>query len=152
MWFKNVDLHLNPDHVLAIQQAPPPHDAQSLPSFLGLVGWNYKFIPNNATLVEPIRAVLSKSTSFSWTKGAQEYFDRLKHLITASPALALLDPSLPTTVTTDASDYGIDAMLNQHQGIKERTVAFASRTLSDCERKYSTTEKEALACVWATEK
>ncbi|KAL1254360.1 hypothetical protein QQF64_016589 [Cirrhinus molitorella] len=145
-------LHPNPDHVLAIQQAPPPHDAQTLRSFLGLAGWYSKFIPNYATLVEPLRALLQKSTGFCWTDEAQEYFNRLKQLITTSPALALFDPSLPTTVTTDASDYGIGAVLTQSHGTTERTVAFASRTLSDCERKYSATEKEALACVWATER
>lgn len=145
-------MHPNPDHVLAIQQAPPPHDAQSLRSFLGLAGWYSKFIPNYATLVKPLRALLRKSTGFCWTGEAQEYFNHLKHLITTSPALALYDPTLPTTVTTDASDYGVGAVLTQSHGTDERTVAFASRTLSDCERKYSTTEKEALACVWATEK
>ncbi len=145
-------LHPNPDHVLAIQQAPPPHDARSLHSFLGLAGLYSKFIPNNATLVEPLCALLRKSIGFCWTDEAQENFNRLKHLITTSSALALFDPSLPTTVTTDASDFGIGAVLTQSHGATERTVAFASRTLSDCERKYSTTEKEALACVWATEK
>ncbi len=145
-------LHPNPDHVLAMQQAPPPHDERSLRSFLGLAGWYSKFIPNYATLVEPLRALLRKSIGFCWTDEAQEHFNRLKHLIATSSALALFDPSLPTTVTTDASDYGIGAVLTQSHGATERTVAFASRTLSDCERKYSTTEKEALACVWATEK
>ncbi len=125
-------LHPNPDHVLAIQQAPPPHDARSLHSFLGLAGWYFKFIPNYATLVEPLRALLQKATGFCWTDEVQEHFNRLKHLITTSPALALLDP----TVTTDASDYGIGAVLTQRHGTTERTVAFAFRTLSDCERKY----------------
>jgi len=76
----------------------------------------------------------------------------VKNLITASPALALFDPSVPTTVTTDASDYGIGAALTQCHGTSERTVASESKTLSVSERKYSTTEKEASACVWATEK
>jgi len=61
-------LHPNPDHVLAIQQAPGPHDEQSLHSFLGLVGWNSKFIPNFATL-------LQKSTGVCWTEKAQEHLN-----------------------------------------------------------------------------
>lgn len=141
-------LHPNPDNVLAIQQAP--HDAQSLHSFLGLAGWYSKSIPNYATLVEPLRALLRKFTGFCWTDEAQEHFSCVKNLITASPALALFDPSLPMTVTMDASDYAIGAVLTQCHGGTERTVAFPSRSLSNCESKYSTTEKEALACVLAT--
>ena len=70
-----------------------------------------------------------------------------------SQALALFDPTLRTIVSTDASDYGLGGVLSQ-VGLDsiERTVAFASRTLSAAERKYATVEKEALACVWAVER
>ena len=57
-----------------------------------------------------------------------------------------------TLVTTDASGVALGAYLSQihHDGV-ERTVAFASRTLSPTERAYSTSEREALACMWACE-
>ena len=74
-------------------------------------------------------------------------------MIANSPALALFDPTLTTIVTTDASDYGLGAVLTQlHEDSTEETVTFASRMLTECECKYSTVEKEALACVWAIEK
>lgn len=77
----------------------------------------------------------------------------VKELLVNSPALALFDPELPTIISTDASDYGLGAVFTQiHPDHTERTVAFASRTLTPTERKYSTVEKEALACVWAVEK
>ncbi len=70
-----------------------------------------------------------------------------------SAALAIFNPELPTIVTTDASDYGIGGVLTQiHADNMEKTVGFASRTLTTAEQKYSTVEKEALACVWATER
>uniref|UniRef100_A0A3B5PS62 Gypsy retrotransposon integrase-like protein 1 n=1 Tax=Xiphophorus maculatus TaxID=8083 RepID=A0A3B5PS62_XIPMA len=145
----------DPDHSAAVRDAPPPHDLPSLHSFLGLISWYSKFLPNFATVVEPMRAVLRDTvdSGFIWTEGADQSFKELKELLLNSPVLALFDPSLPTIVTTDASDYGLGDVLTQiHPDNTERTVAFASRTLTSTERKYSTVEKEALACVWAVEK
>ncbi len=142
---------LQPDasHVSAVSDAPPPADEGSLRSFLGLTSWYSKFIPNYATVVEPLRVLLRGSTPFVWSSEAQESFETVKGLIVNSAALALFNPELPTIVTTDASDYGMGGVLTQiHADNSERTVAFASRTLTTAERKYSTVEKEALACIW----
>ena len=64
-----------------------------------------------------------------------------------SPALVLFDPGKPAIVSTDASDYGVGAVLTLKLNINgaEQTVAFASLSLSDAERKSSIVEKEALA-------
>lgn len=140
------------DHIKAVADAPTPHDAPALRSFLGLTSFYSKFIPNYSVVVEPLRALLRKDCKYAWTTDAQHAFTQVKTLIVTSPALALYDPALPTIVTTDACDYGIGAVLTQLHGDTEKTVAFASRTLTDSERKYSTIEKEALACVWATER
>lgn len=85
-----------------------------------------------------------------WSSEAQESFETVKRLIVNSAALTLFNPELTTIVTTD---YGIGGVFTQlHTDNTERTVAFASRTLTAAERKYSTVEKEALVCVWATER
>ena len=57
----------NTEHVVAVTQAPPPMDASALRSFLGLTSWYSKFIPNDATVMEPLRALLLKDADFSWT-------------------------------------------------------------------------------------
>lgn len=64
----------------------------------------------------------------------------------------MFDPALPVIVATDASAYGLGAVLQQVDGPRTRTVAFASRTLTAAERKYSAGEREALACLWACER
>nr|XP_055067975.1 uncharacterized protein K02A2.6-like [Misgurnus anguillicaudatus] len=146
---------IQPDkqHLCAILQAPAPTDAVQLRSFLGLLSWYSKFIPNFASVVEPLRACLRKDAEFRWSNEAQDSFSEVRQLLVNSPALALYNPDLPTIISTDASDYGLGAVFSQiHPDKSERTVAFASRTLTTPERKYSTVEKEALACVWAVEK
>ena len=84
---------------------------------------------------------------------AQQSFNSVKELIVSSPALALFDPELHTIVTTDAPDYGLGVVLMQvHADKTEKTITFASRMLTESERKYSLGQKEALGCVWTTEK
>ncbi|CAM4643089.1 unnamed protein product [Lepidochelys kempii] len=146
---------LKPDsaHIVAISNASPPTDLQTLRSCLVPTAWYAKFIPNYASVIEPLQELLWGSSTLVWTMDAQASFEMVKDLIVHNPVLALFSPTLPTIVTTDASDYELRAVLTQlHEDNTERTVAFASRTLSNAERKYSTVGKEALACVWATEK
>lgn len=122
-------------HVAAILHAPPPSDPATLHSFLGLSAWYSKFVP--------MRALLRKDCSFHWDKTAQAAFDQVKQLIVHSTALVLFDPSKPTIVSTDASDYGGGAVLTKlDNNGAEQTVAFASCSLSNAERKYSVVKKE----------
>ncbi|KAF7664139.1 hypothetical protein LDENG_00188000 [Lucifuga dentata] len=145
-------IHPDQEQLAAIRDAPVPDNPVSLRSFLGLLSWYDKFLPNYATVVEPLHACL-RETDFKWTDEAQSSFLTVKNMLLNSPTLALFDPNLPTVVSTDASDYGLGALLTQiHPDHSERTVAFASRKLTPAERKYSTVEKEALGCVWAVEK
>uniref|UniRef100_A0A5S6QCG5 RNA-directed DNA polymerase n=1 Tax=Trichuris muris TaxID=70415 RepID=A0A5S6QCG5_TRIMR len=147
---------IRPDfsRIEAVLNAPAPSSIQSLRSFIGMMTWYSKFIPNLSSTIEPLRALIRNADStFCWNTTAEESFQKLKHLLLESPALALFEPRLATVVTTDASGVGIGAVLSQIQEDgNERTIAFASRALSLTERKYSVVEKEALACVWAVEK
>ena len=102
-----------------------------------------------------MRALLREATDsgFQWTAAADCSFHKLKQFLLDSPVLSLFDTSLHTFVTTEASDYHLGDMLTQlHPDETEHTVALASGSLTTPEGKYSTVEKEALACVWVVEK
>ena len=66
--------------------------------------------------------------------------------------MAHYDPSAPTQLRVDASPVWLGAVLTQTQDEVTRPIAYASRTLSNVERRYSQTEKEALVVVWGCEK
>ncbi|XP_038063014.1 uncharacterized protein K02A2.6-like [Patiria miniata] len=142
----------DPTHVEALLNAPKPTDPSTLRSFMGHASYYARFVPNYATMVEPLRALLRKDTQFIWSEAAQSCFELLKQHISNATTLALFDPDLHTIVSTDASAYGIGAVLAQIKNNHEVPIAFASRSLTTTERKYSVSEREALACVWACEK
>ena len=76
-------------------------------------------------------------------------FNKCKTLLTSSHVLQYPDFGKPFILTTDASNFAIGAVLSQGPIGKDRPVAFASRTLTKTEEKYSVIEKELLAIFWA---
>ena len=142
----------SPDKMKALLEAVAPKTIPELKTVLGAFGYYARFIPNFATMVEPLRNLLSKD-KFDWTDQAQEAYEKLKVAFCESSALAPFDNELPVVVSTDASNVGLGATLSIRDPILGlRTVEFASRRLRKEEVNYSTTEKESLAIVWACEK
>ena len=142
----------DPDKVYAIQHARQPENASETCSFLGLVTFCSKFLPDLATIAEPLRRCSKPGTPFKWGKEQSHAFQTLKTKMTNTGTLAIFDPDAPTRVIADASPVGLGAILLQEQQGTLRVICFASRTLSDVEKRYSQTEKEALALVWACER
>ena len=138
--------------VEAIREARAPNNAAEVRSFLGLATYCSRFIPDFATVTEPLRLLTRKDAPWRWNSVHQTAFNNLKKLLTDSQVMAHYDPSAPTQLRVDASPVGLGAVLTQTQDGVTRPIAYASRTLSNVERRYSQTEKEALAVVWGCEK
>ncbi|GFW39833.1 transposon Tf2-11 polyprotein [Trichonephila clavipes] len=97
-------------------------------------------------------SLLKSGVEFHWGPEEVEAFNSLKKALTSDPVLGMYDERASTEIHTDASGYGIGAVLVQIQNNVEKVIAYASRTLTKAEKNYSTTERECLAIVWATNK
>ncbi len=140
------------EKVKAIKRAKEPFTVSELKSFLGLASFCSRFIPDFATIAEPLRKLTRQGTEWKWGLREQESFDMLKDKVGNASMMAFFDKNAQTEIWTDASPVGLGAILVQEQNGVKRAVCFASRSLSDVERRYSQTEKEALAVVWGCER
>lgn len=146
-------VQIDPTKVEAVAQMGEPTDIAQLRRFLGMVNQVGKYIPNLADMTKPLRDLLSKNNAWLWTGAQQEAFNAVKTALVSTPTLALYDPAKETRVSSDASSFGLGAVLTQAQedgGWKP--VAFISRALTPTEQRYAQVEKEALAVTWACER
>lgn len=143
----------DPDKFNALLAMEPPSDVSGVRRLLGMANHVGRFLPQLSTITAPIRELLQKNKFWTWNYAQQDALDKLKKMLSSEICMAKYDPSLPTTVSADASSFGLGAVLLQDQPQGERrAVAYASRSLNPTEKRYSQTEKEALAVSWAVER
>jgi hypothetical protein len=148
---------LNPssDTVGKILEAPRPVTKTHLHSFLGLVGFYTKFVPNFSALAAPLTEMTSacQPNTLLWGESQELAFSALKQHVAKPPVLALPEFSRPFILQTDASNTGIGVILLQEgeDGVKH-PIAFASKKLLPRERRYSTIERECFAITWGVQR
>ena len=136
------------DAMDAIQSFPPPTDSKQLQQFLGMINFHRKFLPNGAALLKPLYEAVKgthKKTQLNWTSDMQTAFNAAKCSLSASATLAHPLPNSTIALTTDASDIGIGACLEQHTERGWQPISFFSKKLKKSEQKYSTFDRELLA-------
>ena len=151
-------IFVNPAKSSAVKDWPRPRRVKDVRSFIGLASYYRRFIPGFATIAAPLTEMYRdpKNTVVDWTDKREAAFELLKSTLTSAPILAYPSRTEAFTLSTDASDDGIGAVLEQDQkqadGTTERVViAFASKTLSRQQRRYCATNRELLAVIWAIE-
>lgn len=144
-----VGLHTCEDKILAIRNAPVPRDITQLKSFLGLVNYYGKFVPNLSSHLHPLYNLLRDKVEWCWSEECNKSFKKMKELLMSAEVLVHYNPELPVRFITDASKYGLGAVITHilPDGV-EKPIAYASRTLSSAETKYSQIEKEGLGIIF----
>lgn len=141
-------LEIDPAKVSAINLYPVPKNITQLRTFLGMVNFLSKFIPNMSDVLHPLNNLLQKDVSWNWAPSQQQAFATVKKNIIESANLTIFDPRKATTIENDASEFGLGSVLLQ----ENRPIAYASRSLSTSERNYAQIEKEMLAIVFGLNK
>ena len=137
----------------AIVAAPTPTNKTELKSYMGLVNFYAKYLPNLSTVATPLYKLFRDDVPWKWGQEQAEAFQVTKEMLLSPKVLVHYDPKKPVVVSGDASPFGVGAVIaHVMPDGKERPISYVSRTLSKAEKNYSQLDKEALALIFATKK
>ncbi|GBG59930.1 hypothetical protein CBR_g66736 [Chara braunii] len=136
------------DKIQAIQEWPEPRNVTHIRSFLGLASYYQCFIKGYSKITANLTKLQCEDRSFDFDEDARESFLPLKAALLTAEVLRIYDPLVPTHVTTDASGYGIGAVLEQHDGVDWHPVEYFSKKVPAV-HSIDARKKELLAFVHA---
>lgn len=146
-------LRPDPTKLEAIASAPTPKNVSQLKSFLGMLNYYGKFIPNLSDLLHPLHNLLKRDVVWKWEQRCERAFVAAKRALSSDRVLAHYEEGRPLVLSVDSSAYGLGAVLaHRYPDGTERPVSCVSRTLSASEQKYSQLDKEALAILFGVTK
>ena len=127
------------DKVKAIREFPQPNSLRKLREFLGLVNFYHRFLPHCAAILQPLNDLLAgKSKTISWTEEATTAFSSIKEALANATLLVHPHPDATISITTDASDTAVGAVLQQRVDDQWRPISYFSKKLKPAETRYST--------------
>jgi hypothetical protein len=154
----------DPAKLCTLWDYPPPQTKQQMSAFLGFVGFLKDYVPNLSSLTYPLsqwrKVYTSKKSSkkrkkepITWSDDMRTAFVAIKRILSSSPVLSAPDWDKPFIVATDASKYGLGAILYQMDANgKRKYISFASRVLNSAQTRYGAHKRELLGVVFALQK
>ena len=146
--YSNEGVRPDPEKVRDIQKMPTPQNKEELHSFIGLMQYLSQFTPNFADRAHHLRELLKQDVPWVWEPSHQKCFEELKTAVTKPICLKYYDTTKSLSLEVDASQKGLGAALVQDG----KPIAFGSKTLTECQSRYSNIEREMLAVVWGIER
>ena len=146
-------IHPVKDKVQALLETRAPQNVTELKSYLGLLNYYNRFLPNLSTVLTPLHRLLRKATPWQWGEAEQKCFETTKKLITGAGVLVYYNSDQPLILQCDASPYGLGAVLSHRmEDTSDKPIAFASRTLNSAEKNYSQLDKEGASVMFGLKK
>ena len=137
----------DPSKVESVKTWPIPKTKRDVRSFLGTCSYYRRFIQDFAAIARPLHSLTEKNCTFKWTQECEVSFEKLKAALSSAPILGFPDMSKPFILDTDASGFGIGAVLSQIHDNKEVVISYFSKALSKAQRQYCVTRRELLAII-----
>ena len=119
-----------------------PKCTKDVAKFLGLVNYFGRFIKGFSDKIEFLNKLKHTKGAFSWPKEAEIKFNQLIKVLTTEPVVQPYSFQKVCTLTTDASENSVGAVLTQ----EGKPVAYISKQLSPAERRWSNIEREGSIC------
>ena len=144
-----------PEKLQSIRSMPAPRTAKEVKQFLGLIGYDRKFVPCFADISRPLTKLTRHNIMFKWTEQCQRAFNHLHELLMEYPILHYLDPKQGYVLYTDVSGIGWSGVLTQqHTDKKGRTknhlICYVSGQFHGSQLNWAVLTKEAYAMYMST--
>jgi len=152
---------MDPKKLTGVADYPVPLNPTDVRAFLGLCGYYHYFIPRFSKIARPLLDLTKKSESWHWDEPQFKAFETLKSWLCAAPVLRQPNFEKKFFLQTDASAYGVGAVLSQEGDIPTTSdlskrqkpvlhpIAYYSATFIPAERNYDIYERELLAVMKA---
>ena len=142
-----------PDKLWPLKTFPTPTNRSEMKSFNGMAQYYKRFIKDFSRIMTVLYDLTKGTGAFIWTEECQRSFEGIKRAICAEAVLQFPDYEKEFTIYCDASGYSLGAVICQADDLGfQRPIEFIGRGLTVQERRYSTTERELLAIVYAISK
>ena len=155
---ENGTIRMDPTKIKGVADWPLPQTVKDVRAFLGFTGFYRYFVPNYSMIARPLIELTKKAVPFHWETPQRKAFKMLKTLMCRRPILRQPNYKKLFFLATDASAYGVGAVLSQegepHPRTKKPTqhpIAYYSATFTPTERNYDIYERELLAILKALE-
>lgn len=149
---KDGKLYVDETKAEVISNFPRPRNLKAVQRFLGMAAYYGKFIPDFSSVSRPLNMLRRKGVRFKWGKEQEESFNKLKECLSSPKVLHLPDWKQPFVLSCDASEFSVGCVLEQIRDGRAVPIAFASRTFSNNQLRYSMYLKEFAAVLFGLEK
>nr|GEU91575.1 hypothetical protein [Tanacetum cinerariifolium] len=134
--------------IKVISKLPHPTTVKGIRSFLGHAGFYQRFIKDFSKISRPMTHLLEKKSPFIFSNECIQAFRILKEKLTEASILIALNRDQPFELMCDANDFAVGAVLGKRIEKHFRPIHYASKTMTQAESNYTTTEKEMPAVVY----